>query len=481
MKKFMYKWHRRLALVMAVPILLWALSGVLHPLMSNWFKPEIANKFLRATAVQLDASSEKKVSEICAGFEQVHMIKVISLKGKPVLLVITPDQEQHYRDVATGIEIADGASIYAEQLGRAYLGDQESKLVAVTKIEEFQPGYSYIHRFLPVYRVELEREAGLQVVVDPRTGKLAAYDNGFRRVASKLFSWMHTWSFLGARDSVFRIVVVSLMSLAGLFLALSGVFSWFFMKGKRRMKKGRRWHRMLGIGMVLFYFMFSLSGFFHVVMKLDYDDSDTWVSEQAVSPASMQVSISGALNAAQAAGVDQAGLKELTLAVVDGQSCYRVALMGQRGSRKPGPVVYVNSESGAILEGGEERYAKVLALEFSGYSESDISEVELITSFRAEYGFIFRRMPVWRVHFSGQEYWQYTVDTRDAHMSMRTSTVGLVEALSFINLHKFHFLDFAGKTVRDVVLLVLMGFFTLLTFSGLCLLKKKRAKKEVAG
>jgi len=57
---------------------------------------------------------------------------------------------------------------------------------------------------------------------------------------------------------------------------------------------------------------------------------------------------------------------------------------------------------------------------------------------------------------------------------MRTSTAGLIEALSFINLHKYHFLDFAGKTTRDIVLLILMAIFSALTISGMYLLRKKK-------
>jgi len=481
MKKLMYKWHGRLAWIMAVPILLWALSGVLHPLMSNWFKPDIAKRFLPAVEITPPAN-QLTVAEICADFEEVHMVKTISLQGKAALFVVTPDQKQHYRDCITGKPIADGEQLYAEQLARAYLDDQDSALVKITKIEEFSSSYSYIHRFLPVYRVELDRADGIQVVVDPRTGKLAAYDNSFRRVASVAFSWLHTWSFLGPRDSVLRITIVSLMSLGGFLLAISGIVSIFAMRGKRKMNKRRRWHRVTGIATVMFYLMFTFSGFFHVVMKFNYDDSDTWVSTQVISTKQLAHSLPSIISkAAQVTELspEKVRLKELTLAQVKGENYFRVAFMGERmkakGKPKSGPVVYVQTHTLNELAKGETLYAQQLALEFSGYQESDITEVEMITNFRNDYSFIFRRMPVWRVKFAGKKHWQYTVDTRDAHMSMRTSTPGLIEALSFINFHKYHFLDFAGKTCRDVVLLILMALFTTLTISGMFLLKKKKA------
>src|SRR3954466_12683473 len=41
-KRIFYKWHRILGLTGLVPIIFWALSGLSHPFMSNWFRPFIA-------------------------------------------------------------------------------------------------------------------------------------------------------------------------------------------------------------------------------------------------------------------------------------------------------------------------------------------------------------------------------------------------------------------------------------------------------
>jgi len=267
--------------LIAVPLILWALSGLLHPMMSNWFKPDIAKKFIIPKPIAIP-SNAMSVADICAGIDQLQMIKLVEIDGKAVLLAITPDQEYHFRDVLSGEDVIDGEQLYAEQLARAFLDDSESSLVKVTKIDEFGGSYSYINRFLPVYRVELDRADGLQTVVDLRNGKLATYDNGFRRIGSKLFRWFHTWSFLGDRDSMLRVTVVSMMSFSAFILSLTGLVSLFTMRGKRKMTKGRRMHRWTGGLATIFFLMFSLSGFFHIVVKFDYDDSDQWVSERHV-------------------------------------------------------------------------------------------------------------------------------------------------------------------------------------------------------
>lgn len=461
MKRF-YKWHRRLACVIAAPLILWALSGLLHPMMSNWFKPEIAKKFIIPKPIAIPQGA-MTVADICAGIDEVQMIKLVEINGDVVLLAITPDQKYHFRNVRSGAEIAGAEDVYAEQLARSFLDDQGADLVKVEKIEEFGGSYSYINRFLPVYRVELDRADGVQAVVDLRNGKLAAYDDGFRRVGSRLFQWLHTWSFLGERGSLLRISVVSIMSFGAFLLALTGLVSLLTMRGKRKMTKGRSMHRWTGGFTVLFFFMFSLSGFFHVVVKFNNHDAEQWVSKNYVKVDKLTVTL-GELSKQVNMPV-----KEISLAVIGESPYFRVGLAG-RGAG----TLYVKVDDLSLLENGEEIYARELATEFSGYSEDLITGVAKIDSFRPDYGFIFRRLPVWRVKYKGQEYWQYTVDTRDGHMSMRTSTPSLIEALSFVNLHKFHFIDPLGKELRDYVLLAAIVLILTVSLLGVWLLRKKQ-------
>ena len=463
MKRF-YQWHRKLACVIAVPLILWALSGLLHPMMSNWFKPDIAKKFIIPKPIQIPDGA-MAIADIGKGIDEVQMVKLITIEQRVVLLMITPDQTYHFRDVMTGEEVSDAEHAYAEQLARVFLDDKESSLVKVTKVDEFGGSYSYINRFLPAYRVELDRADGMQVVVDIRNGKLAAYDDGFRRLGTRLFQWFHTWSFLGERDSVLRVSVVSIVSFCAFLLSLSGVVSLFVMRGKRKMTRGRKMHRWTGALAAIFFFMFSLSGFFHVVVKFDHDDSDQWVSGNYAEVDDLTISL------AEVSQQVKKPLKELSLAMIKGEPYFRVGLAGRDGG-----VVYLKAKDLHILENGEELYVRDLATEFSGYDESLITGIEKINSFRPDYGFIFRRLPVWRVKYQGQKYWQYTVDTRDGHMSMRTSTPGLIEALSFVNLHKFHFIDPLGKELRDYVLLAAILLILTVFFLGVLLLRKKIRK-----
>src|ERR1700754_2462515 len=58
MKKKLYRLHRQLSIIIAIPVLLWASSGFMHPLMTN-IRPAIATQGWPAVAVD---SSRMRVS-----------------------------------------------------------------------------------------------------------------------------------------------------------------------------------------------------------------------------------------------------------------------------------------------------------------------------------------------------------------------------------------------------------------------------------
>lgn len=49
-RKKIYTWHRTLSLIIAIPVLLWAVSGFMHPLMTN-IKPTVATQKLSPLAI----------------------------------------------------------------------------------------------------------------------------------------------------------------------------------------------------------------------------------------------------------------------------------------------------------------------------------------------------------------------------------------------------------------------------------------------
>ena len=58
MRKNMYQWHRTLSLIIAIPVVLWAASGFMHPIMTT-IRPRVATQFLQPTVID---SAKIKVS-----------------------------------------------------------------------------------------------------------------------------------------------------------------------------------------------------------------------------------------------------------------------------------------------------------------------------------------------------------------------------------------------------------------------------------
>lgn len=469
MKKFFFKLHRKLSLFLAVPVLLWSLSGLLHPIMANWMRPSIENKWLPAAPLTIN-SPILSPADALKDVPAVNQLNLVEVNGEPSYRFVTADQQLHFYSAITGLEQPDATHQLSEQLARAYLADSTSPLVSITRVDSFGSNYSYINRLLPAYRVKLDRADGLEVVVDPRTGKLATYDSPSKRLFQKLFSWFHTWSFLGARDSLLRIIVVLILSVLTLLTGVTGIVSLFALKTKRKdgsqrkLPLRRKIHRTLGATCALFFLMFSISGIYHVAAKLNYDDSTQWDSKQSILTADLNLSLDEVLK------LSKAPISNISLAKIGEDSYYRCALMSRKNL---GQSLFINTKDHSILENGEEKFAITLATEFSGYSPESVKNTEVITKFRSDYGFIFKRLPVVRVSYNDQKYWHYTVDTANAHMAQRTSPAGLAEALSFINLHKFHFLDPVSKELRDYVTAIAVILIAVLVAFGIAMLRWK--------
>ncbi|HEY0273080.1 MAG TPA: hypothetical protein VGC22_07830, partial [Chitinophaga sp.] len=79
----------------------------------------------------------------------------------------------------------------------------------------------------------------------------------------------------------------------------------------------------------------------------------------------------------------------------------------------------------------------------------DILATEPVTAFGGEYEFIDKRLPVVKVSYGGAAPVRYYVETSTSTLSVAVSDKDLVEGYSFALLHKHHFWDGLGKTVRD--------------------------------
>jgi hypothetical protein len=115
----------------------------------------------------------------------------------------------------------------------------------------------------------------------------------------------------------------------------------------------------------------------------------------------------------------------------------------------PPNATYVRTGDYSVLADGEKKYANYLATIFSNNPTPSITATEAITSFEGEYGFVNKRLPVWKVSYATNNNERYYVETSTGKLSVRVDDKDLYEGLSFAFFHKHHFMDFAGKNARD--------------------------------
>jgi hypothetical protein len=117
----------------------------------------------------------------------------------------------------------------------------------------------------------------------------------------------------------------------------------------------------------------------------------------------------------------------------------------------------VGSEDGVVIDDAARKLAVQIAAHFSGLPDNKIVQLSQVTQFEGEYGFLNKRLPVWRVEYATLDHLTYYVETATGALASIVRDADRAEGWSFSYLHKFHWLDFAGKDVRDLV----MGLFGL--------------------
>ena len=237
-KQKIYTWHRIIGIITVIPVIFWCLSGVMHPFMAHFFKPEIANERFKAPAItqsQLPLSIATVLSK--NKIETILNFKIVSFENAVYYQVKTTDGQLHYFQTATGLELPNGDSHYAEWLSRYFLEDQKSKVISSEIITSFDSQYKYVNRYLPVYKLTFDRPDGMEIYVETASSKLATFNPKSRQFFIWFFDTFHNWSFLDSITNIaFRVwTMVLLLSIIGI-SALSGIiiYGLFWKQFKKR-------------------------------------------------------------------------------------------------------------------------------------------------------------------------------------------------------------------------------------------------------
>lgn len=517
MRKKIYKWHRRCALTISIPVVLWALSGFMHPVMTN-IRPQIATQLYESPPVDrsqliVPLSRALQRNGITA-FADIHIIRMGGQQFYQVLMDAAHN-DIRYISTVSGRQLAGGDQLYAQFLARKFLSGTGSTAAAepvaatdqdccmnaalnilnsrgaavqsIDKVNDFKGEYSYINRLLPVYKVRFDRPDGIRIYVETATGSYAYAVDNKRAVFDKIFGWFHTWNWMNTMGKMKYFIMTAITALAFL-TTLMGLYIFFTTQSKKSnnaVVKVRRAHRYTSMAASLFTLLFAFSGGFHALKAALLRPEQSPIAAPLFSASVTGIDFN---KLAAITGTDS--VRGLSLCRISSRCYWRVQLsdkkegadgrtdlMKHQSVRYRMPL-YMDTESGALLSAGDSLYARYLAQAFNQNETATINTVSLITRFTEEYGFINKRLPVWKVSYNTKDQQCLYINTEAGVLAAKVNDKDRAEGYSFALLHKHHFMDWAGKTARDVSTMIAAGLQVLLIIAGVFLYIRIKKRKQ---
>jgi hypothetical protein len=331
---------------------------------------------------------------------------------------------------------------HAEALARHYAGAPDAQIARSQLVTAFSTDYPSVNRLLPVWEVRFATPDGLTLYVDTGLDRLAAVTNDQRRVLLSVFQNVHTLKFLEPIEPLRIASIFVLISTVVVTTAIGATLLW-----RARGKGVLRMHTLLAWAALPLVAMFTLSGLLHLV-----------TTSSLTTPAPPQ-----ALTF-RVADLPEAPRAETGIAVNELTATHGLGVT---------PLWRLQIEEtgyyfGANAPESDEDRASALA-------KAPLStEAVVVTRFGDGYGFINKRLPVWRVEApNGPVY----VDVREGLIAAapRETWLTRLESWAFDNLHKWEFLKPLGRRNRDYATMAATAIIILTAvFGALLLLRRKR-------
>ncbi|MDZ4144268.1 MAG: PepSY domain-containing protein [Burkholderiales bacterium] len=488
--------HRWAGLVACAGLLMWSLSGLLHPVMTR-LQPPPATRAAPTHVAQLDLALAPAAAMARAGVDFVDTIRVVSWpQGSFYQLALPGRSELQYLDVNTAQVLDGGDAAYAQYLARHFLGDAESAVTAVERVTRFDSEYSEVNRLLPVYRVRFGRDDGMRAYVDTASSRLATLTDNRKAVLSRLFTNLHTWKFLSGEPRL-RLALMGLLVAA---IVLTGVLgAWVFARDFRRRHDGaplQRWHRRLGIGVALTTVFLGLSGGHHLLREIGQHPPETPPRDVGYAAKAFTEPPGGFLKA-----LNREGVQDITAVRIDTEAVYRITYATQstattahavsdghashapagRGIKAVTEQRWIRARDGVELPDGARRHALSLARIFSGAAPEAIASLSEQKHFDGEYGFAFKRLPVVRVDYATPGRPRDYLDLRTSTLAARLGAADAAEAWTFDYLHKFEWITPWSPWARDAVAMTFAIGNAAVAVMGLWLWTRRWRKRPARG
>ncbi|WP_150006728.1 hypothetical protein [Iodidimonas nitroreducens] len=278
------------------------------------------------------------------------------------------------------------------------------------------------------------------------------------------------------------------------FASALGLSLIFFIRRKAGLSRARSLHHLLAYGAAIPALMFSASGFYHLIQSSSLlDAQDPSMPPVMLSRADMAGTDPRHLMAIppEHDGGGQQVMGAMAVRAEDGTILWRLALSpagiegaaGKAGSADmhehahhdhsaatsappTRSALWVRGDDGQpILDAGE-AIARILASRAVGVDQQKIDRVEPVARFSADYGFINKRLPVWRVAFEDSALPRIFVDAADGVIAARSTAADRLESRVFSFVHKWGFLNWMGQKPRDLVIMFFVSLIVLTAIFG---------------
>jgi PepSY-associated TM region len=491
-KQNMYKWHRTLGIITLVPVIFWTLSGIMHPLMAHFLKPEIAHEKLEPKPIdfsQIKFSIQEvlKINKL----ETFKNFRIVAFENKTYYQIKNIFGDYQYFDTSNAKELKNGDQKYAEYLSRYFIEDSKSKVAKIEVVTEFNSQYKYINRYLPVYKLTFDRDDAMEIYVETSSSKLATYNPKSRQIFIWVFDTFHNWAFIDAiSNNYLRIITMLIFLSIILFSAISGIviYGFFWKKFKKVTPTNsegflRKNHRKIGIIVSFLTLTFAFSGGYHATQKWEPNFLPKMVYEPLINLSDLPIA-STKLN------VDYSQLTNISVIKFKKNCYYECSFFDAETENKS--TNYINSNSNKT-ENIEIEYAKFLADKFSkmlinpekgcceiGENETISSNLELktasiLTDFdNREYGFVNKRLPVVKLEYKSNDDKTFYIETTTSRLAAVVNSSTRREGYSFAIFHKFLLMEWAGKNVRDFVNVISALGVLIVSVLGLILFVKRK-------
>ena len=482
------RWHRSLAWLGGITLLVFGLSGLTHPLLS-FTGPKPAQ--MMPPHAKMQASQILRMPEILKQnqIDKAIIVKLTpSVDGTVMQVTETNDGPRRYFDLKSGHEIPDHDKAHAVWLARHYSALYATDVRHVSFQSEFSEEYPWVNRLLPVYRVEFATPDKRAFYVYTEANAFAGVTNDWRRSVQYWFRALHTWSWLDDFDNS-RVIIISMLMLALTGMAVTGTLMVFMYKSRKIREKKRRWHRSLAYAIWLPIFGLSISGLYHI-LQMSYVDNKRGLQ------LGKSITLGGDQLASSLENISGLGAKKLSaVSIVEGPGnklYYRLnpsapALkkpltrkMRFRGMPTSLAGEYFDAENGTKSNMTDETMALHFVDRELGLDAAKKVHMEKVTRFGSLYDFRNKRLPVWRIDYQTSEGDKIFVDPATGILVDRLVNLDRYELYSFQFLHKWNFLrPLMSNEWRNGLTVFIIGLASLLAILGYAMLFKRRRGKKM--